>query len=88
MEVFILLHSDVYETSDGKIIACSLFRENLTEKMNKIACDTNEQIRKFAGLYDTAHPRLYIYNEQDGYWAKWNGRNWTEKLCIERFDMI
>ncbi|MGX5690967.1 hypothetical protein [Arcticibacter tournemirensis] len=88
MELFILLHSDIYEASDGKIIACSLFRENLTDRMNKIANAENQKILEFASLNETASPRLYVYNEIEDSWVKRNGRSWTERLSIERFDMI
>lgn len=88
MEAFILLHSDVYEKSNGEIIACSLFRENLIDRMNHIAARENEEILKYAYLHETAAPRLFIYNETEDNWAKWNGRNWTERLSIEKFEMI
>lgn len=88
MEIFILLHAEVYEKADGKIIACSLFRENLIDKMNRMAKEANDEVMKYAGLYDTPRSRLYIYNETKECWARWNGKNWIEKLCIERFDMI
>ena len=87
MEVFILLHSDVYETSNGRIIACSLFRENLIEKMNNVASAENEKIQSYAYQREPANGRLFMYNAEDDSWVKWNGKNWTERLSIERFDM-
>ncbi len=88
MELFILLHSDVYEKSNGEIIACSLFRENLTDRMNKIAIHENEEILKFAYMHETPPPRLFVYNETEDNWTKWNGKNWIERICIEKFEMI
>ncbi len=88
MEIFILLHSDAYERSNGEIIACSLFRENLTDRMNKIAIRKNEEILKFAHLHEAPQPRLFIYDEADDSWAKWNGKNRLERIFIEEFEMI
>lgn len=87
MEVFILLHTDAYESSDGKIIACSLFRENLIEEMNRHALLENHKILELAHHREGAHTRFYVYNETEDNWVKWNGRKWTERLSIESFDM-
>ncbi|PWG78111.1 hypothetical protein [Pararcticibacter amylolyticus] len=88
MEIFILLHSDAYESSDGKILACSLFRENLIDRMNSIAEAENQKILEFAHSGQPGQAKFYVYNAIEDYWAKWNGRKWTQKLCIERYDMI
>lgn len=87
MEVFILLHSDAYEAGDGKIIACSLFRENLTERMNCLAVKENQKIMELVHHREIAHNRFYVYNDQEDNWAKWNGRKCIEKLSIECFEM-
>ncbi len=88
MEVFILLHSDAYESSDGQIIACSLFRENLIERMNNMAASENHKILELAHHRDARVTRFYVYDEQDNSWVKWNGRKWMEKLSIQSFDMM
>lgn len=88
MEVFILLHSDAYESSDGQIIACSLFRENLLDRMNRLAASENHKILELAHHRDARISRFYVYNQEEDSWAKWNGRKWIEKLSIERYDMI
>jgi len=88
MEIFILLHSNVYETADGKVIGCSLFRENLTDKMNRLAESENQNILFSSAAQQSPTGHLYIYNKKEDNWAKWNGRHWIERLSIERYEMV
>ncbi|WP_374164891.1 hypothetical protein [Arcticibacter sp. MXS-1] len=88
MDLFILLHTDAYEASDGKIIACSLFRENLTDRMNHLANEANNKVFDTAHLPETNSSHFFVYDEKEDSWIKWNGRRWTEKLSIRKFNMI
>ncbi len=56
--------------------------------MNSIAEAENQKILEFAHSGQPGQAKFYVYNAIEDYWAKWNGRKWTQKLCIERYDMI